>query len=966
MSDASQLQICFVSSADEADEITQVVELLEASSGALGLDTETTGLDPLQDRVRLIQLASEDVALVVDLAAFREGDRRRVDWTRAGLRDLRRLIVGGRPKVIQNAAFDLNFLRGEGLVVGGHIFDTMIASKVLNNGHPNRNDLGSIVSRELGWDMSKELQKADWAGELSSEMVLYAARDASALPQLVPPLMEKLKRSRVGEVTLWDVFKLESMCLRPIAAMQWNGFGFDRARGEELRVALQGRADQLMQELLELMQAKLKARYPDEPSAWLPLNADGSFNTNPKDVGSVRLGTKRYAGFNPRAPQQMVQKLTALGVILPPNEKGKPSMDQNLLAFLRQSSELIDRYLIWKEADTQVSHIDKLLESVAPDGRIHANYRQVGTDTGRMSCIAEGQRVLAPNGPVLIEDVQIGDYVYSLDSDGAPCVKRVTNKWCNGEQDVVCVTWEAKGHQDPMYGELVCTPDHLLRTDRGWVKAEDIQFKEPVWHLRRSAPTGTRPRLYWRNYGYAAEQAVIKESYFGAVGSEWHIHHIDHDKTNNALTNLQIMSRAEHFSHHGKSRHPHWLFTDEARAKSKANNTPKYGPENPVWINASRYSLLRMLADARGRITYVPMDFDTYKRKCALAGLDLKALSRRYGAHGLYLNKRNVEEAYRLTGNTEVASKMLGIGTRRINELMLEHGIKRSNHRVINVAPAGKRLVYDLEIEDTHNFIVEELCVHNCAGPNLQQVPRGADFRSLFVAQPGHKLVVADFSQIELRVAAELSGEERMLDAYRAERDLHTETAALLTKKDWKDVTKEERTSAKLANFGLLYGAGAATLRKQAIAQYGVALDMKEAQALVSGFRAAYPRLYQWQLEEGEGTTTSVYTRYGRRRILVGRNDKFTTRINTQVQGTAGDIAKVAIAKVWEEIMAAPTEARLISMCHDELVLEAREDVAAAWEQKLKQAMEDAGALVCTEVPIVAEVSSGVTWAEAK
>lgn len=638
MPDSDKLQICYVQKREEAPEIVEVLGLIAADPGPLGVDTETTGLDPINNRVRLVQVATPDLALVVDLEAFRAGGQRQVDWEQEGLRELFCVLVGSRPKVLQNAAFDLNFLRGEGVVLGGPIFDTMIASKVLNNGHPNRNGLAAIVGRELDAEMSKQEQKADWAGELSAEMVEYAARDAAVLPQLVEPLKTKLQRSRVGEVTLWDVFRLEAMCLRPIAAMQWYGFGFDRARGEELFGVLQAKADGLMQELLEFMQAKLKARYPDEPGQWLPLEADGSFNTRVKDTGAVRLGTKRYAGFNPRSPQQMVKRLSALGVILPPNEKGKESLDQNLLAFLRKESELIERYLIWKEAATQVTHIEKLLGSVGPDGRIHANYRQVGTDTGRLSC----------------------------------------------------------------------------------------------------------------------------------------------------------------------------------------------------------------------------------------------------------------------------------------------------------------------------------------AEPNLQQVPREKEFRSLFVAKENYKLVVADFSQIELRVAAELSEEPRMLEAYRAGRDLHTETAALITKKEAGVISKEERTSAKMANFGLLFGAGPATLRKQAVAQYGVDMDLKEAQTLVNGFRAAYPRLYEWQVEEGESTTTSVFTRYGRRRILVGFNDKFTTRINTQVQGTAGDIAKIAIAKLWEMLREVESEARLIAMVHDEIVLEVRADLVEVWGSRLQSAMEEAGGVVCKLVPIVAEVSSGETWADAK
>ena len=99
---------------------------------------------------------------------------------------------------------------------------------------------------------------------------------------------------------------------------------------------------------------------------------------------------------------------------------------------------------------------------------------------------------------------------------------------------------------------------------------------------------------------------------------------------------------------------------------------------------------------------------------------------------------------------------------------------------------------------------------------------------------------------------------------------------------------------------------------------------------------------------------------------MVGRNDKYTSRINTQVQGTAGDICKIAIAMLWKETWNKEEEARLIAQIHDELVLEVKAERADYWAQRLKSCMESAGALVCSDVPIVAEVSSGVTWADAK
>jgi DNA polymerase I-like protein with 3'-5' exonuclease and polymerase domains len=616
------------------------LERLGAYDGPLGVDTETTGLDPREDRVCLVQVASPDFALVVDLRGWRSGDAREVPWEEPGLAELRQLLEGPRPKVLQNAAFDLNFLLGEGVVLGGPLFDTMIAAKLVNNGTGAKNDLGSLVPRVLKCELPKELQKSNWGGEHTHEMLVYAARDAICLPRMCGPLTEALEGARVQEgTTLWDIFRLEMQALRPIALMQWNGFGFDLGEALALRESLQERADALQLVFLGRLDEAIRERHPEDEGVWLPREADGSFNTREKDSGNVRLGTKRYAGFNPRSPQQMAKRFEQAGILLPPNEKGVPSLDQNLLAFQRNEEPLIDAYLTWKNSVTRVSHVEKLIASVGSGGRIHAGYRQLGAETGRLSC----------------------------------------------------------------------------------------------------------------------------------------------------------------------------------------------------------------------------------------------------------------------------------------------------------------------------------------AEPNLQQVPREHEFRDLFKAAPGYALVVADFSQVELRVAAELSGEPRMIEAYQAGRDLHTETAVLITQKDAATITKAERTSAKVANFGLLYGAGPATLQKQAVAQYGIDMPLSEAKALVEGFRSAYPVLYEWQMREGNRTTAAVFTVLGRRRMLVGFNDKYTTRINTQVQGTAGDIAKLAIARIWQCILAEPLgEARLIAMVHDEIGLEVRQGCEEKWAALLKDAMEGAGAQVCQRVPIVAEVSIGATWAEAK
>ena len=636
--DLSNPDFDFVYKESQMDFLMKRCMELQLHDGWLGIDTETSGLDPHRDRVELIQIASDDYCLIVDLNLFRFSDSRKVDWEYRAASCLKGTLECSKTKVLQNAQFDLNFLAAEGVVVKGSIFDTMLCARVLNNGSGWKNDLGSLVKRYLKVEIDKSNQKEDWTQRpLPDDMLQYAARDAICLPRMAPLIKQSLIESK-----MWETAKFELECLRPIASMSFYGLGFNRheatLRQEQLESAKTARRDALV----HLLDERMKVR----GSEGLPRDEDGSFNLRAKDEGKIRDGTKKYKGFNPDSPLQMANALMAAGVMLRPNEKGKYTVDQNLLALVRRdmkesdlNTDLIDAYLEWKEQATLCKHIKTLLEAAGDRDRICAGYRQLGTETGRLSC----------------------------------------------------------------------------------------------------------------------------------------------------------------------------------------------------------------------------------------------------------------------------------------------------------------------------------------AGPNLQQVPRGETFRSLFPARPGHTMVVADYSQVELRVAADLSKEPAMMHAINNGQDLHTTTACLMLGKEPDEIKKSERQSAKIANFGLLFGAGPGTLLKQAIAQYGVEWTEQEAKTIVNQWHAAYPGLRKWQLETGERQTGAIFTKSGRRRLCItDRAGKFTTRINTEVQGTAGDITKGALIRVWKYLKAYPGEARLIGCVHDEILLEVKDEHVDQWKERLVKAMENAGKWLIQSVPITAEVDSGPTWAEAK
>jgi DNA polymerase-1 len=243
----------------------------------------------------------------------------------------------------------------------------------------------------------------------------------------------------------------------------------------------------------------------------------------------------------------------------------------------------------------------------------------------------------------------------------------------------------------------------------------------------------------------------------------------------------------------------------------------------------------------------------------------------------------------------------------------------------------------------------------SCKEPNAQNLPRDPRYRRCFVAPPGRVLVKADYSQIELRLAARISGERVMLAAYRDGKDLHAETARAVL--DKAEVTKADRQLAKALNFGLLYGMGAKGFALYARNNYGVPLTEAEAAEHRAVFFRTYPGLRRWHATAGDRAKDTL-TVLGRRRRQVG---KFTERLNSPVQGSGGDGVKAALALLWERRSDCPGAVPVLAV-HDEIVVECDGDKADAATEWLKRAMVDGMAPFADPVPVVVDVCVGPTW----
>jgi DNA polymerase-1 len=253
--------------------------------------------------------------------------------------------------------------------------------------------------------------------------------------------------------------------------------------------------------------------------------------------------------------------------------------------------------------------------------------------------------------------------------------------------------------------------------------------------------------------------------------------------------------------------------------------------------------------------------------------------------------------------------------------------------------------------------------------PNTQQCPRGAEFRALFTANPGHVLVSADYSQIELMVAALLSKDEAMLNVYRQGGDLHTRTASVIAGVPVEQVTKAQRQAAKSVNFGNLYGQRAKGLSQTAKLNYGVSMSVSEAGAALRKFAAAYPALHRWkQAQVAQAVQFGrVKTRMGLIRDFKAQGGNYIEgeAQNIPVQGSSAEILCRALLRLPAALK--PTGAELYHAVHDEITLQTPIGTETETAAALQQAMIDGFLDVFSEAePYLPapEVKVGASWAQ--
>lgn len=396
----------------------------------------------------------------------------------------------------------------------------------------------------------------------------------------------------------------------------------------------------------------------------------------------------------------------------------------------------------------------------------------------------------------------------------------------------------------------------------------------------------------------------------------------------------------------------------------------------------------------------MPLIYSLYHMEAAGVKVEKEAL-KEYGDKLKVRITKLEQEIYDLAGETFNINSPKQLGEVLFDHMKLPHG-KKTKTGYSTAADVLEKLAEDYPVvrmildyrqltklnstyaEGLANFICEDGRIHgkfnqtitatgriSSTEPNLQNIPvrmeLGREIRKVFVPEEGYVFVDADYSQIELRILAHLSGDERLILAYRDAQDIHAITASQVFHTPLEEVTSLQRRNAKAVNFGIVYGISAFGLSE------GLSISRKEAVAYIDKYFETYPGVKVFldrQVQEGK-EQGYVTTMFGRRRPIPElKSTNFMQRsfgervaMNSPIQGTAADIMKIAMIAVDQELRSRNMKSRIVLQVHDELLVEAyegeKDQVAAILEEKMKHAAD-------LKVSLEVEANEGATWFDAK
>ncbi len=356
-----------------------------------------------------------------------------------------------------------------------------------------------------------------------------------------------------------------------------------------------------------------------------------------------------------------------------------------------------------------------------------------------------------------------------------------------------------------------------------------------------------------------------------------------------------------------------------------------------------------------------------------LAGFEFNVNSPKQVGEALFDRLHIAEKAKKTKGGQYVTSEEVLEGYRGkhpvIGKILEYRGVKKLLSTYIDALP---KLVNPKtgRIHTSFNQAVTATGRLSSSNPNLQNIPvrdeQGREIRKVFIPDDGCIFLSADYSQIELRLMAHLSGDENMIEAFQSGKDIHAATAAKIYKVPIEDVTSEMRRRAKTANFGIIYGISAFGLAQR------LDISRAEAKELIDGYFATYPHIRDYIQESIDRAKQNGYveTIFHRKRYLADINSSnsivrgFAERnaVNAPIQGSAADLMKIAMIRVYEECRKAGLKSKMILQVHDELNFSVLPEELETLKKIVVDCMQNVAQL---RVPLIADCGTGANWVEA-
>ena len=716
-----------VSECRSEEELSAYIDRMIASD-LCSVDTETLGTNYFKDKIFGFSLSADGTdAVYVPILhkGYVTGGLLDRQLTREQVsRQLNRLAASKTKIVMHNAKFDIHMVYHNFGVKLKCYWDTMIASRLIHSAERDHS-LKYQYNVKVRGESGKPYDFKSLFGGVPAEMVPvatmtpYAAGDTFETIGLAKYQMEEFKKYP----GIYNTFKLEMKVLEMIVDMEETGVCIDREALKEMSDKYTSRLSAAANDCYKELE-----KYQDKINRYRI--------QHPGKLGSpINLSSSSQIAI-------IIYDIIGLAEL----PKYKRGTGKEVLKVFKEKNAFCKRLSDYRDSEKLVNgFINSIPTFIMSDNKVHSDFVQVkgtgntteeddesGADTGRFSCIAEGQYVQVVNGQKKIEDVEVGDYVYCYDDSGNIRLSKVKNKYNNGFRECVKIVWQSTGSHNS--GSLICTPDHRIRRKDGkWIQAKDLKRFDKLTHMRRGTGEDGRPRVYGTNSFMDLEHNIIKRDYFKCSDSRMCIHHKDKNKSNNSLDNLELKTLSEHTRQHTEE------LLREGKINTKEFRSEKYRPkqlksmQESTLKKISKEQTIKLLLENGGSPTKCGYDYSTIMRRVREYGIDLQEISDICRG----LDRENFTKVFfeEKGLSTKIAAR-LHIGFDTSNKYIKKYNLCY-NHMVQSVTDAGIFQVYDLEVETYHNFIVSEICVHNCKDPNLQQIPshgEKTELRKIFCA----------------------------------------------------------------------------------------------------------------------------------------------------------------------------------------------------------------------------------------